>query len=427
MEKENGIMQFSLTRHLSHTSHSQTRLAKRLLPLYISTISQGLILWAPIEKVFLHGLGCDQAALGLLAAGYTGLIPPLDLISGILADRWSRKGILILASIASMLNALLGGLSHNVPTYLISTFFFGVQVALTSGTYESILYDLLLEETGGSQAFAQRLSQVKLLNSLALIFGSLTGGCVATILSPRMAYFATIPLVAISLGALLAFHEPHVHHNATHTSLSNHLMAVAQTLMQPGNIRHSVTVLLFTSLGLSVIFEFGPLWQLALAAPVGIYGLTNAAVLAAGGIGSVLAPRLTLTKPASIAVIAGLLVASSLALVLVKSIVIVILAQAILVAGGVGISMVCTQLLHDSLSSQMRTGAASGVSALSSTAFILFSLLFGMVSQHAGIFHAGWMVVGLTLLSCVLLVNMTVGKGFGRSHAATAAYSSHAA
>jgi MFS family permease len=410
-------MQLSLTSHLPPVSQSQAQLTRRLLPLFVAVFSQGLVLWAPIEKVFLNGLGFDQAALGLMAACYTSLIPLLDLTSGILADRWSRKGILILASIASMLNALLGGLSSNVPTYLISTLFFGAQVALVSGTYESILYDILLEETGGSHAFEKRLSQMKLLSSLALIIGALAGGLVAAVLSPRLAYFATIPLVAISLGALSTFQEPRLHQQIEHISLVCHLHSIAQIIFQPGKTRQIVIVLLATSLLLSVIFEFGPLWQLALAAPVGLYGLSNAAVLSAGGVGSLLAPRLTLAKPASVLVMAGLLVGASLALVIVKQTVVVILAQGVLVAGGTGISMVFTGLLHDSLSSHVRTGAASGVGALSSIGFVLFSLLFGMVSQHVCIFHAGWMVVGVTLLAGALLVKVAMGKDFKGANA----------
>src|SRR5690349_16839776 len=116
-EKENDDMQLPLTTHHSLASRSQTSLTRRLLPLYIAAFSQGLVLWAPIEKIFLKGLGFDPAALGLMAACYSSLIPLLDLASGILADRWSRKSILMLASVAAMLNALLGGLSHNVPTY----------------------------------------------------------------------------------------------------------------------------------------------------------------------------------------------------------------------------------------------------------------------------------------------------------------------
>src|SRR5438270_603749 len=405
-------MQLPLTTHGPWASQSQTLLTRRLLPLYIAAFSQGLVLWAPIEKVFLRGLGFDQAALGLMAASYSSIIPLLDLFSGILADRWSRKGVLMLASVAAMLNALLGGLSHDVPTYLVSTLFFGVEVALVSGTYESILYDTLLEHTGESHAFEQRLGQVKLLSSLALLLSALIGGLVATLLSPRLAYFATIPLVAISLGGLLTFREPHLHRSEVRTTLPSHLRAISQTLFQRRKTLPIVTVLLATSLLLSVIFEFGPLWQMALAAPVGLYGLANATVLSAGGVGSWLSARLTLAKPATIVGVAVLLVASSLALVAVRNTVVVILAQAVLVAGGAGINMVFTRLLHDSLSSRVRAGAASGVGALSSIAFVLFALLFGVVSQHAGIFHAGWMVVGVTLLASVLLVKVAVGQDF---------------
>ena len=58
-------MQLPLTNYTPWTSRSQA-LRTRLLPLYIAAFSQGLVLWAPIEKVFLRSLGFDQAALGLL-------------------------------------------------------------------------------------------------------------------------------------------------------------------------------------------------------------------------------------------------------------------------------------------------------------------------------------------------------------------------
>src|SRR2546421_5209891 len=327
-------MQLPLTTHLPLASSSQRVVTRRLLPLYIAAFSQGLVLWAPIEKVFLKSLGFDQAALGLMAACYGSLIPLLDLTSGMLADRWSRKGILMLASVASMLNALLGGLSHDVPTYLVSTLFFGVEVAFVSGTYESIVYDTLLELTGHSHAFGKRLGQLKLLSSLALIIGALIGGLVATLLSPRLAYFATIPLVAISLGTLLTFQEPHLHHSDERISLKRHLRTIAQTLFQRGKTLSIVTVLLATSLLLSVIFEFGPLWQLALAAPVGLYGLANAAVLSAGGGGSWVLVRRVLLKTAPLVGGGRLLVGSGLAPGILKQALGVILSPRGVVAGG---------------------------------------------------------------------------------------------
>jgi hypothetical protein len=101
----------------------------------------------------------------------------------------------------------------------------------------------------------------------------------------------------------------------------------------------------------------------------------------------------------------------------VRNVVVVILAQGVLVAGGVCVSMVFTRLLHDSLPSGVRAGAASGVGALSSMAFVFFALLFGVVSQHAGVFRAGWMVVGVALLAGALLVRVAMGRDFKGSTA----------
>ena len=92
LKKERAATQFSRTHHPPLVSPPHARLSRLLLPLFIAAFSQGLVLWSPIEKVFLNSLGFDQAALGLMAACYTSLIPLLDLTSGILADRWSRKG-----------------------------------------------------------------------------------------------------------------------------------------------------------------------------------------------------------------------------------------------------------------------------------------------------------------------------------------------
>lgn len=55
--------------------------------------------------------------------------------------------------------------------------------------------------------------------------------------------------------------------------------------------------------------------------------------------------------------------------------------------------------------------------ACSSIAFVLFALIFGVVSQHVGIFYAGWMVVGVTLFASVLLVSVTAGQDFKGSAA----------
>src|SRR5439155_25818112 len=91
---------------------------RRLRPLHLGIFLQSFLLWVPVEKLFMNEIGFDAASVGLMAAAYAAVVPILEVPSGILADRWSRRGVLIFASLALVLNALIGGLSANVGTYI---------------------------------------------------------------------------------------------------------------------------------------------------------------------------------------------------------------------------------------------------------------------------------------------------------------------
>lgn len=58
--------------------------------------------------------------------------------------------------------------------------------------------------------------------------------------------------------------------------------------------------------------------------------------------------------------------------------------------------------------STVRTGVASGVSALSWMAFLPFALVFGVVSRDHGVRDAGWMLVAVTVLAGLLLIKVAL-------------------
>ena len=108
-----------------------------------------------------------------MAAAYAAVVPIIEVLSGILADRWSRRGVLIISSVALMLCSLIGGLSNNVATYVVSALVLGVYFAMYSGTMDAVVYDTVLEETGDSEAFEKRIGRVRFVESLALVSSSL--------------------------------------------------------------------------------------------------------------------------------------------------------------------------------------------------------------------------------------------------------------
>ena len=84
--------------------------ASRLRPLRLAMFVSGIAPWVPVEKVFMTQLGFTPALVATMAAAYAAVVPVLEIPSGILADRWSRRGVLMLASGAALLSVLVGAL-----------------------------------------------------------------------------------------------------------------------------------------------------------------------------------------------------------------------------------------------------------------------------------------------------------------------------
>src|SRR5437762_1748437 len=100
--------------------------ARRLRPLLVAQLLQGVAPWVPVEKVFMTELGFTPALVATMAAAYAAVVPVLEIPSGILADRWSRRGILMMAGAAATTSVLVGALAQGVTSYIASAMLLGV-------------------------------------------------------------------------------------------------------------------------------------------------------------------------------------------------------------------------------------------------------------------------------------------------------------
>ncbi len=391
-------------------------LARRLRPVYVAAFLQNLVLWVPIEKLFMSEIGFDNGSVAVMAAAYAAVVPVLEVPSGILADRWSRRGVVLLAQSALLASTVIGGLSTSVGVYVVAALFLGAFFAMQSGTFESIAYDTVLEETGHSDLFERTIGRVRFVESAALVVGALVGGLLAEVVPLRATYLMTAPLIVLAAAALLGFREPQLHRAQEAVSLRQQVGCTYRTLLQRGALRPIVALLVLTALLLQVMLEFGPLWLVDLEAPAGLYGPHWAGLMAALGLGGLLGGRLALRRPATAVVVGAAMVAGGVALTTSHVVGIVVVAQVVLVLLAVAVSIPITARLHDAVSSTIRAGVASGVGTLTWMVFLPFALLFGAVSDRAGVHPAGWTLIAVAALTILLLVWAV--RGFARSPAA---------
>lgn len=379
-------------------------LGKRLAPLYLAAFLQSLALWVPIEKLFMTTIGFDAASVGVMAAVYGAVVPLLEVPSGIVADRWSRRGVLVLASLAAIASVLVGGLSRSVAVYMISAAFLGVFFALQSGTFESVVYDTVLEETGDSEAFEKTIGRVRLVESAALVTSALVGGAIAQVAPLRVTYFLTAPLLLVSTVALYRFREPQLHKAEERGSLTEQIVTTYRTLLARGHLRAVVALTVAGSILVQGMLEFGPLWLVAFVVPAFLYGPHWAGLTSALGLGGVLGGQTWFTRRWVVRLIAASIIACCLVLALSDMPLLVIGVQVVLTLLVVAVSIPVLRRLHDAVPSAIRAGVASGVGTLTWLTFVPFALVFGVVSERTGIDRAGWLFVGLGGAAVLLMM-----------------------
>lgn len=181
----------------------------RITKLYISNFMTGLVFWYGIEKLFMQSIGIDAAGIGLVTTVILAFTIIFDVPAGLLADKWSRKGQLIISAFCLMACSVILGISDSLTTYTIGALFYGAYLVNTSGSYQAITYDILHEE-----GKAEHYSKIQ-GRSYALFF---CGAGAANIASGFIAraglewpFFASIIPPILNILLIASIHEPRFH------------------------------------------------------------------------------------------------------------------------------------------------------------------------------------------------------------------------
>ncbi len=146
---------------------------KRLRPLYLTGFIHSFVLWYSIEKLFMRSVGLNDYLITIATLVYIVVMMTANIPLGLLADRWSRKGVLYIATCALIGSSLVCGFSHGLAAYATGISVWGLFYAAYAGTYDSAVYDVVLEETGAAGAFERCYGRVQMFEATAFITSAL--------------------------------------------------------------------------------------------------------------------------------------------------------------------------------------------------------------------------------------------------------------
>jgi MFS family permease len=386
-------------------------LQRRLAPLYVSSFFQGLIFWYCIEKLFMVYIGFTPTtiALSVIVIFLAGML--LDVPSGILADRWSRKGVLIISTSALGLASLFMGLSHSVVEYVVTGVLYAFYSSLYSGVFDAMLYDTVMEEQGTRNGYEKYLGYTSGINGVAMVIGSLAGGIIGHKVGLRTTYFISVPSGFLAAFALSLFREPKIHLQTVQTDILTQTKQTLASVFQKGSFIWILVAILFTTAVFDFMLEVDQLWPLALHMNIVLYGPLNALLLLGFAIGGPLAA--VVMKSRAYIVISCLLGLGFVTLLVVRDMRVIALAECGTVSVFVALYTISLGKLHDAMPSSLRSGASSTAGMLSSALFIPLIFIFGWITQDHSVFTAAILLIPLALTGIVGLIVITVFRPHG--------------
>ncbi len=373
---------------------------KRLRPLYATGFIHGFALWYPIEKLFMRSIGMSDYLITVATLVYIVVMMTATIPLGVLADRWSRKGVLYVATCALVASSLVCGLSDGLAMYAAGISAWGLFYAAYAGTYDSVTYDVVLEETGSAAGFEHYYGRVQMFNSAAFITGALLSMGVTQFASLRLAYFLTIPFTCCAFLTLHRFREPSLHRTAPPTRLPAHLGQILRGATR-ADVTWIIVALVANCLAMRLLIEFCQLWYLGLALPMVWYGPSCALLYSGAWSGGALADWLLGRRMVLVAGFGTLAITGGL---FVRSPAVVIGAQVAAIVGITVLNIALTRYLHDAMPSSIRAGTSSVVSTIGYGVFIPTALGFGLLSRARGIFEASAFVTGALGVMCIAAV-----------------------
>jgi MFS family permease len=170
----------------------------------LSQIGTGFTLfYAPIFFVNVVGLSATLVGIGLGSASISGVIGRF--VGGSLADRWGRKGTLLLSALIAALGSLALAFAQNFPYFVLANLIAGLGVGIYWPAAEAAVADLSLPEQR-NEAFAV----TRLADSLGLGLGVVIGGFLIETTGSYPLLFILDAVSFVVFGAVVyaTFQEP---------------------------------------------------------------------------------------------------------------------------------------------------------------------------------------------------------------------------
>lgn len=256
---------------------------------------RGLVLWYAIEKLFELDIGIlpqQIVLIGLIAQGSRMIF---EIPSSVIADRWSRRDVLIWSNLVMIACTFVLGISNGFVLYTVGSVLWGISIALSSGTYEAYAYDLLATKRMGER-FRSIYGRMFSIEVFLIGFAGIIAGIISSYFGFRLSYYLSIIPGLISIGMLLRMVEPKIARTIDSGVGSFRHVISSISLLNNKKLRWTAWLYILIIGFQTIWYEYYQLIGLDIKIPVPIFGVLIAVLTLGLTLGGELSHRAAATK-----------------------------------------------------------------------------------------------------------------------------------
>ncbi len=175
---------------------------------YLACFFEDFVFAYAIYNVFFSIRGLSILQISLLLGWWALAVLVFEIPSGALADRWSRKKMLVLAPVIKSACFVTWFFARgNFYLYGLGFMFWGLSESFVSGTTQALLYDQL-KHSGKSGDYERALGKKTFFSHLALAISLVSGGFIASHSLDWAILFSVVPLLFSAVFAALLEEVP---------------------------------------------------------------------------------------------------------------------------------------------------------------------------------------------------------------------------
>jgi len=225
--------------------------------IYTLSFFSDLVFIYPIYTIMFADRGLTPIQISTLLFIWSGTSFLLEVPSGVLADKYSRKNILLFAESSRIVGYTFWLLMPNFTGFLMGFILWGIKSAFTSGTFEAMVYDEL-KANNEEGKYIKIQGVIQSLQFLAFIFAGI-GATLA--ISNGYSFVLVISILSLIISALSILSLPKVEKNQT-TGEKEYFNLLKDGLTFSIKSPNILRIIIFISLGQAIFGALDEYWSI---------------------------------------------------------------------------------------------------------------------------------------------------------------------